>query len=120
MADLEQLLTERLAGAFEAVAGEPVDPVIRRSRYADFQSDAALALSHRLGRIPREVAAQVVARAQLADLCDQVAVSGQGFINLTVADQVLGRLIAELAPDNRLGVARAEHPETVVVDYSAP
>ncbi|MGH8836458.1 MAG: arginine--tRNA ligase [Actinomycetes bacterium] len=120
MADLEQLLTERLAGAYEAVAGEPVDPVVRRSQHADFQSDGALALSRRRDRNPREFAAEVVARAELADLCDQVAVSGSGFINLTVADRVLGRLIAELTPDDRLGVTRAEHPETVVVDYSAP
>jgi arginyl-tRNA synthetase len=120
MADLEQLLTERLAGAFEGVAGEPVDPVVRRSQHADFQSDGALALSRRLGRNPREIAAEVMERAELADLCDRVAISSPGFINLIVADQLLGRLIAELAPDDRLGVARAEHPETVVVDYSAP
>lgn len=120
MADLEQLLTERLAGAFEAVAGEQIDPVVRRSQHADFQSDAALALSRRLGRSGPELAAEVVERADLADLCDRVEVSGRGFLNLTIADQVLGRLIAELSPDRRLGVARAEHPETVVVDYSAP
>ena len=48
--DLEQLLTDRLAPAFAMVAGGPVDPVVRRSARADFQSDAALALARRLGR----------------------------------------------------------------------
>ena len=55
--DLEKLLTDRLAPAFAAVAGVPVDPVVRRSQRADFQSDAALALARRLGRPPRTIAA---------------------------------------------------------------
>ena len=120
MADLEALLAERLAAAFEAIAGEPVDPAIRRSQHADLQADGALALARRLGRSPRELAAAVVARADLADLCVHVSIAGPGFINLTISDETLGRLVTGLAPDDRLGVARAEDPETVVVDYSAP
>ncbi|GAB3970248.1 hypothetical protein GCM10027615_26240 [Plantactinospora veratri] len=50
--DLETLLTDRLARSFSALAGEPVDPVVRRSRHADFQAEAALSLARRLGRTP--------------------------------------------------------------------
>ncbi|MEV0005844.1 arginine--tRNA ligase [Micromonospora sp. NPDC050980] len=118
--DLEKVLTDRLAPAFAAVAGEPVDPVVRRSQHADFQSDAALALARRLGRAPRAIAAEVRDRAELADLCAAVEVSGPGFLNLTVADRALGELVAALAADPRLGVPVVAEPETVVVDYSAP
>lgn len=48
MANLEDLLRQRLASAFETVAGVPVDPAVRRSQHADFQSDAALALARTL------------------------------------------------------------------------
>ncbi|WP_119728782.1 arginine--tRNA ligase [Thermomonospora amylolytica] len=120
MADVEELLRRRLAPAFEAVAGQPVDPAIRRSQHADFQSDAALALVRRLGGNPRDIAARVVERAELGDLCSTVEISGPGFINLTLSDEALGRLLAETTADERLGVPRAERPQTVTVDYSAP
>ncbi|MCI4063232.1 arginine--tRNA ligase [Micromonospora sp. R77] len=118
--DLEKLLTDRLAPAFSAVAGGPVDPVVRRSQRADFQSDAALALARRLGRPPRAIAEEVLTRAELDELCSSAEVSGPGFINLTVADRTLGGLVSALAADPRLGVPVSAEPETVVVDYSAP
>jgi arginyl-tRNA synthetase len=118
--DLETLLADRLAPAFAAVAGEATDPAVRRSPYADFQSGAALALARRLGRPPREIAADVVRAADLDDLCASVEVSGPGFVNLVVADGALGPLLDAMAADERLGVAAPARVETVVVDYSAP
>ncbi|MFC8618148.1 arginine--tRNA ligase [Micromonospora purpureochromogenes] len=118
--DLERLLTDRLAPAFATVAGGPVDPLVRRSPRADFQSDAALALARRLGRPPRDIAAAVLDHAELDDVCATAEVSGPGFLNLTVADRTLAALVSGLAGDDRLGVPVAPAPETVVVDYSAP
>ncbi|MFG3700622.1 arginine--tRNA ligase [Micromonospora sp. NPDC047620] len=118
--DLERLLSDRLAPAFATVAGTPVDPTVRRSPRADFQSDAALALARRLGRSPRDLAAEVLEHAALDDVCASAEVSGPGFLNLTVADRTLADLVSRLAGDDRLGVPPAAAPETVVVDYSAP
>ncbi|HEY3502971.1 MAG TPA: arginine--tRNA ligase [Actinocatenispora sp.] len=119
MTGIEDLLHERLAAAFASVAGAPTDPALRRSRRADFQADGALSVARRLGRAPREVAAEVVAVADLADL-STVDVAGPGFLNLTVRDDVLGALLAGVAGDVRLGVPRTAEPQTVVVDYSGP
>ncbi|MEH1059251.1 arginine--tRNA ligase [Micromonospora sp. CPCC 206171] len=118
--DLERLLTDRLAPAFATVAGGPVDPLVRRSPRADFQSDAALGLARRLGRPPRDIAAAVLDHAELDGVCAVAEVSGPGFLNLTVADRTLAALVSGLAGDDRLGVPVAPAPETVVVDYSAP
>lgn len=120
MTDLEGMVNARLAAAFETVTGEPTDPVVRRSRRADFQADGALAVARHIGRNPRELAAEVVAQVDLANLGGLVEVAGPGFINITISDQALGRLLAQVADDERLGVASAKHPERVVVDYSAP
>lgn len=120
MAHLEALLHQRLAPAFESVAGTAVDPVIRRSQHAHFQSDAALALARETGGNPRDIASRVVDAAQLDDLCSSVEVSGPGFINLTLADEVLGRLLADSVGDERLGVPQTMDPETITIDYSAP
>jgi arginyl-tRNA synthetase len=120
MADVEELLSRRLAPAFDAVAGESVSPAVRRSQHADFQADGALAVGRKLGISPREAAEQVLRQADLSDLCSRVEVTGPGFINLTLADEVLGGLVAEVAGDERVGSPLTDAPETVTVDYSAP
>jgi arginyl-tRNA synthetase len=111
------LLADRLAAAFQAVAGVPVDPVVRASQHADFQSGAALALARPAGRPPREIAAGVAAEADLAGLA-VVEVSGPGFLNLTVADELIARSVDAL--DDRLGVPPVAAPERLVIDYSGP
>jgi arginyl-tRNA synthetase len=113
--NFEALLSERLAPALEAVAGRPVDPVVRRSQRADFQSGAALPLARQLGRAPREIASDVVAGADLAGVA-VAEISGPGFINLTLTDE----LIAAAAGAETLSPPPIGKPQTVVIDYSAP
>ncbi|MFC3988516.1 arginine--tRNA ligase [Actinoplanes siamensis] len=117
--DLEVLLQDRLAPALEAVAGHPVDPAVRVSPHADFQSGAPLALARELGRPPREIAAEVAAKADLAGLAE-IAVSGPGFLNLTVSGSALDEALRATAADGRLGVPRTTVPRRVVIDYSGP
>ncbi|SDT66050.1 arginine--tRNA ligase [Actinoplanes derwentensis] len=115
--NLEALLHDRLAPALEAVAGHPVDPAVRASPHADFQSGAPLALARELGRPPREIAAEVAAKAGLAGIAD-VAVSGPGFLNLTLTDELITGALNRAG--ERLGVAPVTRPERIVVDYSGP
>jgi arginyl-tRNA synthetase len=117
--NLEALLSDRLAAALEAVAGRPVDAAVRRSQHADFQSGAALPLARRLGRPPRDIAADVLARADLAGVAAG-EVSGPGFLNLSLDDALVAAALHAMAGDDRLGVAPAAEPRTVVIDYSAP
>jgi arginyl-tRNA synthetase len=107
MTDLEEVLRRRLAPAFEALAGEPVDPTVRRSQHADFQSDAALALSRRLGENPRAIAAKVVEAAHLDEVCAKVEISGPGFINLTVSGACSAECWRSSAPTSAWAWRRA-------------
>ncbi|GGR40523.1 arginine--tRNA ligase [Actinoplanes ianthinogenes] len=117
--NLESLLHDRLAPALAAVAGHPVDPVVRASPHADFQSGAPLALARELGRAPREIAAEVAGKADLTGVAE-IAVSGPGFLNLTVSDSLLTGALRAVAADDRLGVPVTAAPERIVVDYSGP
>jgi arginyl-tRNA synthetase len=121
VADPLAVLTERAAAAMVAVDPTLVDPdpVVRPSQHADAQVNAALGLAKRLGRPPREVAADLVAALDVDDLCEPPEVAGPGFINLTLRNDVLAALLADVAGERR-GVAPAPDPHTVVVDYSAP
>ena len=119
MPDASRVLLQRLQAAFDTVA-PGADPVLRASDRADFQANGALALAKQLGRPPRQVADEVVAAADLDDICSVVEVSGPGFINLTLSDEFIAAQVAALSADPRLGVPAVAHPETIVIDYSAP
>ena len=116
---LRQRLRDAIGQAF-GDAGDGVDPAIHRSAHADYQADAALALARQLRQSPRDVAAALVERLPADDVIAAAAVSGPGFINLTLRAEHLDAQLGRMLADDRLGVAQAEHAETVVVDYSAP
>jgi arginyl-tRNA synthetase len=119
MPDLRALLEDRLRAAFDRVE-QGADPQVRPSDHADFQANGALALARRVGRDPRQLAAEILAQADLDDACSAVEVSGPGFINLTLDDRFLSRRLRAMGSDERLGVEPAGKPVTVVVDYSGP
>jgi arginyl-tRNA synthetase len=119
MQNLEDQLAVRLSAAFASIADIPAPPLINRSSHADFQVNGALSLARRVGRPPRDVAADALAAADLHDLADG-EVSGPGYINLTLRPGVLDRLLDEMAGDHRLGVPLVDVPEKVVIDYAAP
>jgi arginyl-tRNA synthetase len=118
MADPIALLTARLQQGFDAL--EPgADPVVRPSDRADYQANGVLPLAKRLGRNPRDVAAEIIARADLVGVAS-AEIAGPGFVNLVLSDAFIAAQVAVVAGDERLGVAPAAQPERVVVDYSAP
>ena len=123
MADPQQVLAQRVRDAIVASFGpeySDADPLIRPSAFADFQANAALPLAKRVGRPPREVAAELAARLDVTGLCTEPAVSGPGFINLTLRDDWIAAQASAMLGDDRLGLAPAAAPQTVVVEYSSP
>src|SRR5215469_9748620 len=124
MADPQQVLARRVHNAIVASFGPDygdADPLIRPSSFADFQANVALPLGKRLGRPPREVAAELAARLDVADMCAEPEVSGPGFINLTLRDDWIAAQASQMLDDpGRLGLAPTASPKTVVVEYSSP
>jgi arginyl-tRNA synthetase len=123
MADPQQVLASRVRDAVVAAFGvshADTDPLIRPSSFADFQANVALPLGKRLGRPPREVAEEIASHLDVADMCEEPAVSGPGFINLSLRDDWIAASATDLRADQRLGVAVADNPRTVVVEYSSP
>ncbi|HEY6294700.1 MAG TPA: arginine--tRNA ligase, partial [Streptosporangiaceae bacterium] len=123
MADPQQVLAQRVQAATVAAFGpdhRDADPLIRPSSFADFQANVALPLGKRLGRPPREVAAELAARLDVADICAAREVSGPGFINFTLRDDWIADQATRVLEDPRLGVEPAATPQTVVVEYSSP
>ena len=103
-------LKERFGAALGGVADDTEEllSMVRRSqdpKFGDYQANLAMPLGKRLGRPPRQVAAELIARLDLSDLCEPPEVAGPGFINVRIRTPWLaGQLAAELG-DPRLGVA---------------
>ncbi|MFG2678128.1 arginine--tRNA ligase [Streptomyces sp. NPDC048392] len=121
---LSDSVQQHLASALTATRPEAagVDPLLRRSDRADYQANGILALAKKTKANPRELATEVVAHLTTGDLIKDVEVSGPGFLNITIGDRaIIGNLAARYADDTgRLGVPRAGHPGTTVVDYAQP
>jgi len=118
-AALGQLVREALAAELGAEFAA-ADPSIRPSSFADFQSNAALSLAKQLGHVPRDLAASIASRLDDTDTVAHAEASGPGFINLTLQDGWIADRVADQLADPRLGVAKAEPAQLVVVDYSGP
>lgn len=98
------------------------DPLVRPTqdpRFGDLQINVAMSLAKRLGRQPREVAAEISARLDLGAIVDPPTIAGPGFINLRLRDAYLADAVARMLADERLGVP-AVAALRVVIDYSSP
>jgi arginyl-tRNA synthetase len=123
VADPQQVLAQRVHAAIVASFGPDfgdADPLIRPSSFADFQANVALPLAKRLGRPPREVAAELASRLDVSDVCEPPEVSGPGFINFRLRGDWIADQASAMLEDPRLGLEPAEAPQTVVVEYSSP
>ncbi|MEX0641846.1 MAG: arginine--tRNA ligase [Pirellulales bacterium] len=91
------------------------------AKFGDYQANLAMPLAKRLGKPPREVAQQIVAELDVADICEPPKLAGPGFINLRLKqDWLIGQLAAAMGDVDRLGVPPTAKPRTFVVDYSSP
>ncbi len=90
------------------------------AKFGDYQANCAMPLGKRLGRAPRDVAAQLVAKLSLGELCLPAEIAGPGFINLRLNDAWLTARLQAAVDDPRLGVEEVARPRTYVIDFSAP
>ncbi|PQO45661.1 arginine--tRNA ligase [Blastopirellula marina] len=107
-------LTDEVGPLLEMIrpAGDP--------KFGDYQANFAMGLAKKVGKNPRELAAEIVAGAKLDDLCETPEVAGPGFINLKLRDDWLQAQLVAAKSDERIGVEKVAEPKTYIVDYSSP
>ncbi len=84
-------------------------------QFGDYTTNVAMKLAKKLGKNPREVAAQVVAslEAEKPDWLAKAEVAGPGFINITLTDATLYSNVLAAVPQVSAGT-------NYVVEYSCP
>ena len=92
----------------------------RDKSHGDFATNIALLLAKPAGMKPRQLAEAIVAALPADSTISKTEIAGPGFINFFQAGDALTASLAAALADEHLGVARAAHAQTVVVDYSSP
>ncbi len=90
------------------------------AQFGDFQANCAMPLAKQRGTNPRTLAAEIVVKLEIADLCQPPEVAGPGFINIRLKDDWLVEQTNRSVADARLGVDAVTKPKRIVIDYSAP
>jgi arginyl-tRNA synthetase len=119
---------QRLRTAFAAAAPVGSDAAafaaaVRQSteaKFGDYQANGCMAVAKKAGANPREVAADVVRRVDLAPLAGPPEVAGPGFLNVRLRDEWIAEELGRRLGDGALGVEPTTRPKTIVVDYSSP
>jgi arginyl-tRNA synthetase len=126
MPSIQSILSQRFQTALAIAFGESysnVDPMLgvsTQAKFGDYQANVALPLAKRLQQSPREVAQAIIDVLNVSDLCEPPSVAGPGFINLTLKPSYLEQWLHQVQSDSRLGIAQAERPERIVIDFSSP
>ena len=90
------------------------------SKFGDYQSNALMALAKVRKLNPRQLATDVVAKLDVADVCEKVEIAGAGFLNFRLQPALLTQTLEAAARGEHLFFAPAAQPRTVVIDFSSP
>ena len=126
MHTLKRTLTDFIGAELATLTGlDEVNPnVITASKpeFGDYQANGVMGIAKKLGRNPRELGTELLARLNAAanPLVSHYELAGPGFINIHLAGDALRDRANELLVQPRLLVLQTESPRTIVVDYSSP
>jgi len=119
------VIEERLRAAVAAIAPAADLATVQvrpaaEARFGDFQSNSLMAVAKALRLNPRQLATEVVARIEIADLCDPVEIAGPGFLNFRLRPGALAGLMSDALSGKHLFFGPAAAPKSVVIDFSSP
>ncbi len=121
------LLQQRFVDALKGLTDHPDQfaSMIRATtdpKHGDYQANCAMPLSKQPGsdQNPREIAATLVARLNLDDLCETPQIAGPGFINLKLKDSFLSDALRGMLGDARCSVPEVTTDKSIVIDFSSP
>jgi len=91
-----------------------------KPEFGDYQFNGAMALSKKLGKNPREIAAQIIENLDHDGIIAKTEIAGPGFINIWLNPEWIAKACEAAEQDERLTIQVKENPIKVVVDYSGP
>ena len=69
---------------------------------------------------PRQLAADVAAKLDIAQWCEPVQVAGAGFLNFRLKPSAIANALQSAAQGGPLFFEKTDHPRCIVIDFSSP
>ena len=114
---IQTLLESRVSVA----AGVPAQvSATADARFGDYQTNIAMVQAKAQKANPRQIAAQIIERLELADICAAPEIAGAGFINFRLKPEFVAQKTRALLDDAHLGVPQAAQPQKIILDFSSP
>lgn len=123
MKKITSLLTEIVSEAFSQKGYDPALGAVTVSNRMDlcqFQCNGALSGAKIYKKAPIMIAKDVAEALSSRTEFSKAEAVAPGFINLTLDDGFMLKILGEIGADHDLGVPQAEEPETIVIDYGGP
>ena len=89
-------------------------------RFGDYQTNALMALAKARKINPRQLAADVAAKLDIADWCEPVEIAGAGFLNFRLKTDALARALQSVARGQQALVEKTARPRSILIDFSSP
>ena len=111
---LEAVLKDMGAGAVTVKLDRPKDP-----KHGDFATNVALTLAAKLGRNPKEIAADIVSRLSNSELgLESIEVAGPGFLNFRLANERLSSSLRGIVlQDREYGKSSVGDEKAMMVEF---
>ena len=90
------------------------------SRFGDYQTTSIMALAKARKLNPRQIATEVLAKLEVADVCDKVEIAGAGFLNFHLKLSALTAALTDATAGKHLFFEPTTDPRAVVIDFSSP
>ncbi|MGN0914159.1 MAG: arginine--tRNA ligase [Alphaproteobacteria bacterium] len=120
---IEKTINQKLHTIFQELNLDPKFAVVKvsdRPDLSDLQCNGALALAKQEKKNPREIAQAIAAKLEQDADIEKVSVDGPGFINISLTDSFIGRIIDNLSADDRKGCEKVASPKKIVMDFGGP
>ena len=120
---LEKIINAKLAEVFNSLQLNPQYAVVKvsdRPDLSDFQCNGALALAKSEKKNPREIATQIAAKLQEDADFAKVSVDGPGFLNLSINNTLIAKVLDAMSEDERFGCEKVSNPHKIVLDSGGP
>ena len=103
-------------------------------KFGDYQSNALMSLAKARKMNPRQLAADVLAKLDVSEICEKVEIAGAGFLNFRLKPVMLAQTLQAAArgehlffkkcgcdaSSRKVDATRASQPRTIVIDFSSP
>jgi arginyl-tRNA synthetase len=122
---LHKVLEQRLRQALAAVLpdADTSAALVRPCpdpRFGDYQTNALMALAKARKINPRQLAADVAAKLDIAEWCEPVEIAGAGFLNFRLKTAAIARALQAVARGERALVEKTARPRSILIDFSSP